>query len=79
MEDELIFDDTCPDCGSDMEWIDCYNCGGEGGFDGEELIMVDPLWYDPDDYVECGTCDGNGGWFLCLLRCENSNKTEERP
>ncbi len=53
---------VCPVCGSgDVDWIDCPECGGEGGFRGDEV--------DPDlghnDFVRCGMCHGDGGWWQC--------------
>ncbi len=50
-----------PDDG--REWIECDDCGGEGGRDGEELMQEDPLWYDIDDWEPCQTCHGKGGWY----------------
>lgn len=52
----------CRGCLWETEWIDCYNCGGEGYFDGYE---EDPLWYDQGDLVPCGGCDGDGGQHYC--------------
>lgn len=59
-------DEYCDVCGSSMFWEDCWNCGGEGGRDGEELMMEDPFWYDEDDWEDCDVCDGAGGWYICL-------------
>lgn len=56
----------CIHCGSSTSWLPCWNCGGEGGWDGEELMMEDPLWYDPDDYRRCDECRGKGGHHYCL-------------
>lgn len=58
-------DDDCPVCGSSMYWEDCNDCGGEG------YRSVD---YDEEDggddgsagYGQCITCDGRGGFWLCL-------------
>lgn len=66
--DELDYpdeDDGCPECGSFLNWVECYDCGGEGYFDGEDLMSEDPLWYGPDDTEMCETCEGKGGWFVC--------------
>lgn len=57
---------SCEDCGSDSMWEACWSCGGEGGTDGEELMMEDPLWYGPDDYRACDICNGKGGYYVCL-------------
>lgn len=57
---------SCPICGSgNVEWEDCYTCFGAGGFDGDDLMDEDPLWYGPDDYEICDTCRGAGGWWHC--------------
>ncbi len=53
-------------CGRDMEWVDCFECHGEGGEDGEALMELDPLWYQPDDWRTCGSCYGKGGWWMCM-------------
>ena len=50
-------------CGSDMEWIECPDCAGEGYHD--DLYEQDPTWYGPDDIEECETCQGKGGWYRC--------------
>jgi hypothetical protein len=55
----------CAVCGNATSWLPCWNCGGEGGFDGEDLMEEDPLWYDPDEYEVCGECLGQGGWDYC--------------
>lgn len=56
----------CEECGSSTSWLPCWNCGGEGGWDGEELMEEDPLWYSPDDYRSCGECKRAGGWNYCI-------------
>ena len=66
MEGHAEFEPECPVCGSSMWWEDCETCGGAGGYDGEELMEQDPLWYDEDDWENCQVCDGAGGWWICL-------------
>src|SRR3990170_9038380 len=56
----------CVECGNPTSWLPCWNCSGEGGWDGEELIEEDPLWYDIDDYRRCDECRGKGGWNYCI-------------
>lgn len=68
-------DGYCKKCGSSTYWEDCWDCGGEGGTDGEELMMEDPLWYSPDDFRKCDTCGGKGGWEKCL----NSDCEQQQP
>ena len=60
---------SCEKCGSDSRWETCWQCGGEGGQDGEDLMEEDPLWYGPDDYRQCDICDGKGGYYACLDLC----------
>src|SRR5690606_31945435 len=49
---------VCSICGSgDGDWVDCPQCGGEGGFDDEQLMDDDPMWYQPGDYEKCDMCD----------------------
>jgi len=60
---------SCPDCGSDSRWETCWQCGGEGGQDGEDLMEEDPLWYGPDDFRQCDICEGKGGYYVCLDLC----------
>lgn len=65
-EDDM--DEDMPICGScqnEMEWEDCWQCGGEGGRDGDDLMAEDPLWYSPDDFEVCDICYGKGGYFVC--------------
>lgn len=64
--DEVASVDTdprCLKCGGFMDWVDCHACGGDGI---HELYDDDPLWYDEDDVEPCETCDGRGGWRVCL-------------
>jgi hypothetical protein len=60
-------DTTCPDCGAAMSWVRCYICDGEGGFDSDDLMDEDPLWYDGVDWEYCRSCDGDGGWLHCWV------------
>lgn len=62
---EVDSEPACHHCGCTMEWEDCWNCGGEGGFDGEYLMEEDPLWYDEDDWERCDVCRGKGGYWMC--------------
>lgn len=58
---------TCEICSQEMDWVSCWNCGGEGGFDGEYLMNSDPLWYDMDDWEDCDVCEGHGGRWMCFI------------
>jgi len=70
-EEELVDDGNprepiCEKCGDEMEWADCYEIDCEdGSYDGYE---EDPTWYDPGEWVKCSTCEGKGGWWICV-RC----------
>lgn len=55
----------CSVCGAYMEWVDCWNCDGKGGRDGDDLMEEDPLWYDEDDWEDCDVCRGRGGYWEC--------------
>lgn len=70
-------DPCCEVCGNVMEWEDCDQCAGEGGFDGEELMQQDPLWYTADDYERCTQCDGKGGWWQCINA--RQHETDDDP
>lgn len=77
MDNEYLNIETeiCKKCGCcEMEWVECWNCGGEGGRDGEELMMEDPLWYSEDDFEECDICNGKGGWNVCIGNCDDNGK-----
>jgi hypothetical protein len=56
----------CVECGNPTSWLPCWNCGGKGGWDDEELMEEDPLWYGPGDYRRCDECRGKGGHHYCL-------------
>ncbi len=56
----------CLMCGQEQEWVDCWNCGGQGYFDGETLMDEDPLWYSEDDTEACDVCRRAGGWWVCI-------------
>ena len=43
------------------DWVDCYECGGEGWISRYE---EDPLWYDENEEWRCEVCLGAGGWRL---------------
>lgn len=47
--------------GDIMDWIECWQCGGEGYSDhdcGEDTCCC----LDPEDNVRCDVCNGKGGW-----------------
>ena len=52
--------------GDDDDWRECWNCGGEG----RDTTMckceyvVDICFCQRPEYVDCQTCDGEGGWEI---------------
>lgn len=53
----------CTICGSFMDWVDCWQCGGDGEFD---LYDEDPINYAPGaEYEPCDACKGKGGYYEC--------------
>lgn len=69
------YDETpeCDVCGSCLEYEDCWNCGGKGGRDGDDLMEEDPLWYCEEDWEDCDICEGQGGYWVCT-NAENHPK-----
>lgn len=53
----------CAICGGNMDWVDCWSCGGEGEID---VYEEDPMWYDPGDTEKCEECNGDGGYWECI-------------
>ena len=65
----------CMACNEPMEWIECWNCGGEGYYSGWEY---DPLLYSMDDDIPCPTCNHRGGWYSCVnSHCIEKQKERE--
>lgn len=55
---------SCEKCSYELQWRDCWNCGGEGFSDhdcGEDCCCC----LHPENNVECDICDGEGGWKAC--------------
>ena len=56
-------DAQCSGCGGDIEWEDCWQCSGEGGYDEAES---DPINYaEGECWNRCEECKGRGGWNWC--------------
>lgn len=53
---------TCPQCQADLEYEDCWKCGGTGGEFLDELL---PLEYLPGTWEDCGECGGRGTIDYC--------------
>lgn len=70
----------CARCGSSVTRVACTACvEGYVGHDcGEDTCCC----LDPEDNMECDTCNGAGGWFQCLSspdHCEaNPNAGHEQ-
>lgn len=56
----LELPETCKVCGSDLEWVDCWKCLGEGCIDESD---IDPL--EGDEFYPCDECHGEGGYLEC--------------
>ena len=56
-------EEWCLICGGPMEWVNCYNCFGEGEFD---LYDMNPNEYEPGDIDRCEICQGKGGYLECI-------------
>ena len=53
---------ACESCGSDLEWVDCWNLCEDGWFDEYELVR----WWGWDgELSRCDVCRGEGGWWVC--------------
>lgn len=52
---------TCKLCGEEKDWVDCFECGGEGYWDETD---IDPL--EGDEFAPCSMCGAKGGWHECL-------------
>lgn len=71
---------VCPICGSEnVDWIDCPECGGDGGFDEDDLMADDPLWYEGVEWETCQACHGDGGWWQCYEGDRHPAATEVTP
>ena len=44
------------------EWIDCWNCGGDGFIEGECTCGDDCCCCLEPDPPVCNVCGGKGGW-----------------
>ena len=64
-DDESYESAYCPDCEQEVIYEKCHACMGKGGFDGDDLMEEDPLWYSPNDYERCEECNGTGTIAIC--------------
>lgn len=54
---------TCPICGGEMEWADCWNGCDDGYFDEYETDAIN--YAEGEEFTPCGECHGNGGYWIC--------------
>jgi len=64
----------CRTCGSEMDWEVCDVCGGEG-FDGHDCGEDTCSCLHPEYNITCNTCQGDGGWWICLNCVNQGMKT----
>lgn len=54
----------CEKCRYELQWRECYNCGGEGVSEhdcGDDSCCC----LNPADNVRCDICNGREGWYQC--------------
>lgn len=63
--EDSVESEVCLVCGSDLEWVDCWQCFGEGGFHdcGEDCCCC--LEPELDLNETCDECHGEGGYLEC--------------
>ena len=54
----------CIRCHSDAHWEVCEECNGEG-YSYHDCGEDTCCCLDPEPNVECDSCDGEGGWYIC--------------
>jgi hypothetical protein len=54
---------TCAVCKADLDWVECWDCGGERAYHdcGEDVCCC----AEPEPNRRCDSCDGKGGWWVC--------------
>ena len=68
----------CPRCGCcEMIWYDCEHCGGTG-FSHHDCGEDSCCCLYPEDNVRCDICEGEGGWWECIGRCDKDGKHKRR-
>jgi hypothetical protein len=70
--------DSCPACGSELDWVPCWHCHGEGGFHdcGEDCCCC----LDKEEITEdCGECDGRGRLPVCHNAANHATTIGGRP
>ncbi len=59
---------ACAYCGGSVDWVDCWDCGGEG-YSYHDCGEDTCCCLNPEPNVQCDTCNGKGGWYKCLSNC----------
>lgn len=67
--DDDIPEVPCPICGQRKEWVECWQCAGEGTYDETE---IDPFEGDP--FANCPECAGRGGWLEYISVHQEKNQ-----
>jgi hypothetical protein len=65
----------CETCGTELTWIECWQCFGHGDFD---LYEEDPLLYAPGQTAACDECNGEGGWLGCEMQHSSASREQEQ-
>ena len=63
MTEQEYFDDLDASYGVIGEWLECWQCGGEGVSHhdcGEDTCCC----LMPENNVLCDICNGDGGWYI---------------
>lgn len=55
--------DECNECGTLMEWKECWNC--EDGYAYHDCGEDTCCCLDPEPNVVCDVCNGEDGWMMC--------------
>ena len=66
---------SCPIHKSELEWIDCWDCGGDG-FTHHECGEDTCACLEPENNVICDTCGNECGWYKCH-QCKKSYYRDE--
>jgi hypothetical protein len=63
--DPIPVDRRVCECGTELEWRDCYNC--EDGYSDHDCGEDCCCCRNPEPNVECDICDGDSGWLACPI------------
>ena len=77
MSVEAEFGELCKRCGCcSVDWVDCYDC--EDGYSHHDCGEDCCCCLHPEPNVVCDICDGKGGWYECIGRCDKDGKHEKK-